>query len=125
MLEECLAGGEGQGAQIVAGDGEQIEGEHLHRHRGGGALDVPGVDQPEPRLQALEGSGAALVERDELAVDGEVVARQMRGGGGDLGELRGDVTPAARPQLRRAAVAAQDEDADAVVLELEDPARRG
>src|SRR5262249_57789572 len=100
---------------------EAIEERPDDRHLGRGALDVARIREPDARLEPLEARPAVRVERDDLAVDQEAVDGQRAQRGDDLRIAPGHVLAAASQELDGPAVAGC-EDANAVVLDLEEPA---
>ncbi len=119
-LQQALPLDEGQRAQVEALEAEEVEGEVGGRRLEGAPLDVGGPALLRPPLQPLEARAALVVQDHDLAVEDEVAERQ---GGHRPRHLRVEgrrVAPAAVDELRPPALAA-GEDAEAVVLELEQP----
>ena len=75
-----------------------------------------------PLLETLEARAALLVEHDDLAVEHQVAEGQQAQGPRELGIARRRVLAAPVAEARLAGLA-RAEDAEAVVLQLEDPAR--
>ena len=122
--ETVFSSRQGQAAQIVAVEREAIEEDSLHRHAGGRGLDLARVGQGHARLEPLEARPAPLVEGHDLPVDHEVLDGQREKGTHQVRIAAGDELAAASVELHLLA-AARGQHADAVELDLEEPALVG
>jgi hypothetical protein len=116
-----LARDEGQRAEVVALEREQVEHEQRRRPFERRPLQVRLARELHALLQALEAGTAALVEHHHLAVQHQVVVGQALDRARDLGEDVRRVSAATVHETRLPALA-RGQQAEAVVLELEEPA---
>ena len=121
LAQQRLAFQQRQPLQVVAGGVQQVEGVDDHRVVPRRARRGQFAAHRGARLQQAEARLALLIVHHHLAVDGELAARQQAGALDDLRKARRQVQAAAGAQGHVVA-APLDEQAVAVVLDLEHPA---
>ena len=115
---------ERQRAQVEAVEREQVERVEARRQLERRARHVGAARQAAALLQQREARQSALVEHDDLGIEDELLERQRGDDLRDLGKRRREVEAGARVELRLAGAPFREQ-AIAVVLELEYPARIG
>src|SRR2546429_3830073 len=120
--QALLARLERQPTEIAAVENQRVEEDGADRHDAPRALDVGRARQAHALLEPLEARAPALVERHDLAVQDEARERQRVQRRRHFGITGRDDLAAATAQLDLV-TGARGEDADAVVLDLEEPRR--
>ena len=122
--ETFLALQQGEGTEVPPLGFDAVEEEPTDRHRARGPLDIEAVRQVHAPLEPLEARPAGPVHGDDLAVDEEPFRRGLAQRVDDLRIPPGDVVTLASEEGDGVALT-PGEDADAVVLDLEDPGGMG
>jgi hypothetical protein len=118
--EDRLARLERKRSEVEVLEAEEVEDEERRRALHHGSLDVGAPRELHPLLELLEAGPALLAEHHHLAVQDHRLEGERSGGPGDLLERCGGVASAPVDEARLP-LDPRGEEAEAVVLELEEP----
>ncbi len=121
LRQKALSHGEGERAQVVGTEREQIEDDVDDGRVGPRELELLRFWRRHAGLQPLEARPPVFVERDDFAVEHDAFGRERADGAKDLGERRVRRARAAKEE-RRVVAPLVGNDPEAVELELVEPA---